>query len=559
MSAEAQVLSPSGRVSEEPGIAQAAGIIALGNVASRILGLGRETVISHFFGASGKVSAFRAASIIPTLIYDLLIGGMLSAALVPVFSEYISSGEKEELWHLASVVLSCILTVLLLVVLVLEVGAAWAVRILVSGFNEQLLTITTDLVRLVLPAVLLFGCTGILTALLYSLKRFTYPAFGAAVYNLGILIAAPLLARSLGIRSLAVGILLGACFQLAILLPDLRGIRLRFSLDFSHPALRRILILYLPIALGLVVSEVQVVIDRSLASRTASNAALWMRNAASFFPGLTVDPRLGFRVIAWMSNATTLIQFPHGLIPVAVSLATLPTLSAMAARGSSHEEGFQATFAQGMRMILAAIIPAIVGLFVLARPIIALLFEHGKYTAVDTAWAALALRFYLLGLFFASIDWPLYYAFYARQNTLVPAAVGVFSVLVYLVVALALIGPWGMIGLVLADSAKHASHALTMLVLFWRRMGVLRGQGVIRTGLKATLASAVMGLAVYLGARWLEAHLGGGLPARAALVIGTGGMGVLIYLAMATLLRMEEVRLVGEIALRKMGLGRSTG
>ncbi|NIV31344.1 MAG: oligosaccharide flippase family protein, partial [Anaerolineae bacterium] len=218
----------------------------------------------------------------------------------------------------------------------------------------------------------------------------------------------------------------------------------------SDPALRRILVLYLPIALGLIVSNMQVAIDQRLASSTGESS------------------------VAWMDRATTLIQLPHGLVAVAISLAVLPTLSRQSA--ADDQDGFRRTLGLGLRLVLVLIIPATLGLLVMAEPITSLIFEHGRFTANDTYWTAWALRCYLAGLVFAAIDWPLNYAFYARQNTLTPALVGILSVGVYLVLALVLIKPLGMLGLVLADSAKHFSHAITMLILTWRRIGNLSDQ-----------------------------------------------------------------------------------
>jgi len=315
---------------------------------------------------------------------------------------------------------------------------------------------------------------------------------------------------------------LGAALQLAIQLPDLRPVKLRFRLDLSHPALRRILMLYLPIAAGLVVSNGQVAIDRRLASGTGESS------------------------IAWMANATTLVQLPHGLVAVAVSLAVLPTLSRLAAQGDV--EGFRLTLGRGLRVVLVLVIPATLGLLILAEPVVALLFQHGQFTAYDTAQTSMALRLYLLGLVFASIDWPLNYAFYARQNTLTPALVGVFSVGVYLVVALLLVRPWGMLGLVLADSAKHLGHAAMMLYLTRRQTGKLADLGLGPSSLKALLASGAMAGAMALVlwgadrlfnmwavAEWVE---------ELATVGGAAGVGLLVYLGLSVLLRVEELTLL---------------
>jgi putative peptidoglycan lipid II flippase len=203
--------------------------------------------------------------------------------------------------------------------------------------------------------------------------------------------------------------------------------------------------------------------------------------------------------------------------------------------------------------VLVLIVPATLGLLVLARPAVALLFEHGQFTAGDTFQTASALRYYLLGLIFASVDWPLNYAFYARQNTLIPALVGVFSVAVYLVVALLLKRPLGMLGLVLADSAKHFSHALIMLALTQWRIGGLAGQRLAQTAGKALLAAGAMAgamaLAVNLISRWIGA---GNLIGELAVVGIGGGLGILVYLGLASLLHIEEFGLLRDVVARRL-------
>ncbi|HIC88010.1 MAG TPA: murein biosynthesis integral membrane protein MurJ [Anaerolineae bacterium] len=501
------------------GLARSASILALGNVASRVLGLVREVVITHLFGATGSVSAFRLAGRVPFMVYDLLVGGMLSAALVPVFSDYARPERRTQLWGAASAVCGLIAMALGIIVLLVEAFAPQIAWLLGGGFDPELQQLLVRMLRLIAPAILFFGLSGVATALLYALKRFTFPAFGAAVFNLGIVVAVPILAGRLEVYSLALGVVLGSIMQLLLLLPGLRDAHLVPQIDLHHPALRRIGRLYLPVALGLVVSQIQVAIDGNLASRTGDSS------------------------VAWMQNATTLIQFPHGLVSVAVSLAALPTLSQLAAAGDW--DGYKRTLARGLRLVLMLIVPATVGLFVLAQPIVRLLFEHGEFTAYDTLWTARALRLYLLGLVFASVDWPLYYAFYARQNTLTPALVGVASVGIYLVVALSLLRPWGMQGLVLADSAKHAGHALITAILLRQAVGRLGGRGIASTGIQSLLVAAVMGAGTWIAANRLEAVLGTtGLPARLAVVGGAGATGLALYISGMAVLRVKELGLI---------------
>ena len=443
-----------------------------------MIGIARETLTSYYFGSSGELSAYIVASNVPFMLYDLLVGGMLSAALVPVFSAYAEQERRAELARIAGAVMTLIGVVLAVVVLLLEIFAVPVANILGDFQDPALQALLANCLRLLSPALILFGFWGAVTGLLYALKRFSYTALSASVFNLGIVIAAPLLARRIGVYALPIGFLLGAVLQLAVTLPGLRDLRVRLSTAWQHPTVRRILRLYLPIALGLIVTQVQIVVDRRWASAA------------------------GEQSVSWMRYATTLIQMPLGLVPVAISLAALPGLSQRA--NSGDWDGFRSLFGRGLRLVLVLLLPATTGLWALAEPVIRLLFQHGAFTAADTLWTATALRFYLLGLLFAGVDFLLNYTFYARQDTRTPAIVGVASIGLYFIVALALKESLGFLGLVLADSAKQFGHAAIMIVLLLGSVGRLHNAGILRTLATApAVAALVMGGGVWLLARGL--------------------------------------------------------
>jgi putative peptidoglycan lipid II flippase len=509
-----------------PEIAGAATVIALGNIASRVLGLVRETVIADLFGATGLVSAFDVAGRVPRMLFDLLIDGLVSSALVPVFSD-LAERDRAELWRVASIMLSLATVVMSLGALLLELFAPQVAWLMASGFDADLLKRTTQLMRITTPAVVFLSLAGITTGLLYALKRFTLPAFTAAVFNASIVGVALILSGVLGwgVESLALGLLVGSATQVALQLPGLRGARLRFSLDWHHPELRRIARLYAPVVLGLVISQIQIIIDRNLASRT------------------------GEQSIAWMRYATTLVQFPLGLVSVAVSMAILPTLSRLAGPTSNGDERtnqFMDTLASGLKMVLVLILPAVVGLFALSGPVVGLVFEHGDFTPLDTGQTALALRLYLLGTTFAAIDLPLIYAFYARKNTLTPALTGVAGVGLYLAAALTptLFRPFRMTDLVLANSVQWTGHALIMLWLV-NRWGTWRGRGLVRTALKALSASLVMGGVVFAASQRLATYFPTKNLSHELVVVGGAGIvGLATYVGLVVLLRVEETRML---------------
>jgi putative peptidoglycan lipid II flippase len=241
-----------------------------------------------------------------------------------------------------------------------------------------------------------------------------------------------------------------------------------------------------------------------------------------------------------MKFATTLTQFPLGLVVTAISIATLPTLSRLAI---DQLAAFKQTLAEGIRLVMALILPATVGLFALAVPIVSLLFEHGAFTAADTVTTAQVLRVYLIGLPFAAVDQMLVFASYARKDTWRPALVGVVSILVYSVTAIILAPITGLFSLMAADAVKHIVHTTIMLWLLQRYLGGLAGHGVALAIGKSLLAAAVTGVVAYGTAAWLLMHF----PLTSFLykfivVSGGGSAGLLAYVLMVFVLNISEAR-----------------
>jgi putative peptidoglycan lipid II flippase len=518
-------------VSTAPNLARNARLLSLGNIASRVFGLVREMVIASLFGASGEVSAFRIAAQAPTMLYDLLVGGMLSAALVPVLSDYAQRDRRSflRLVYLLGVIFAIGLAVL---TVVLMVTAPALPGLLAVGFREQhpeLLGLTTQLIRWSAPLVWLLGMAGLLTAILFAQGRFSFPALATAVYNLGIVLAAPLLAARFGVTALVIGLLAGGLAQLWLLCADVwrSGVFLRVQWVWHHPALYKILRLYAPIAAGMVVSLFQIGWDRRLASGT------------------------GEQSIAWMANATTLQQMPLGLISVAIALAALPQLSQHHA--AQDERSYRATLGRGLRMVLLLMLPAAVGLWLLGAPLTRFLFEGEAFTPADTDAVVRALSIYVVGMLFAAIDFPLNYAFYARNDTISPAVVGVVSVIIYGVVALLLIRPLGYLGLVWADSAKQAGHALIMLGLLSRVVGRVPLRSVVALwpiGAAALAMGAIIALLNALLGLWLP-H---GRVADLALLVVSGGVGSLLYGLILHRLGVAEVTMLGAYLRRRISI-----
>ena len=514
-------------ISENRGILRAALLLSLGNVTSRLLGLVREMVKARLFGASGLLGAFTIATYVPNSIFQLIVGGeMVNSSLVPVFSEYAHRAddpERKELWEVVTSFLSLAFFVLALCVVLIELLAQPLAMLLgADEFSDPaLLETTVSLMRLAAPAVLFLSLASLISGVLYAMKRFTLPAFTAAILN-GTIVVVALLHGD--VSGLVWGLLLGSGLQVVVQLPALRDARF-VRIDWRHPALRRILILYAPIVAGLVVNQLAIGFSYRLAAGEADEA------------------------IASMQFATTLLQFPLGLVVTALSIATLPTLSQQA---NGSWEAYRKTLASGLRLVLTLILPATLGLFALAIPIVALVFEWDNFTPDNTAVVALVLRFYLFGLPFAAVDQMLVFASYARQDTWRPALIGVISVAVYMVVALLLVGPLSYLCLMVADTVKHIVHTVLMIWVLGRAQGGLRGYGIGPALSKALAASLVMGVVAYFLWELLVSWLPAGLLWSKLLLVGLPGLaGLLIYLAAVFLLDMKDAHALRRQFLRR--------
>ena len=520
--------------SDTTGMVRATSVIALGNIASRVLGLVREMMLSALFGAGAAVDAFNLAIIVPRSLYDLLIGGHVNSALVPVLSEYAARETRRDLWELVNALLGIVVITLAALVLGLELLAPQVIGIVASDeATPEVIDQATDLLRVTAPALMFLSLFAVVSGLLYALRRFTWPAFASTVFNGTIVLVTLVFAGSIGITAAAVGWLVGAVVQLGLQAPGLRDAPLRINLRgaLAHPGVRKIALLYGPVMASL---ALDVLVNRPFSYNLASST--------------------GEGSISYMTWATTLIQFPQGLVAIAISVAILPTLSRQAAQVGDGLQPFKDTLGQGLRLAIVLIIPATVGLLVLAEPVVSLIFEHGKFDAADTDITALALRLYLLGLPFAAVDLLLVFAFYARQNTLTPALVGLISLGAYMVVAICLLPWYSFFALMIADSVKHLVHTGISAWLLRRGMGGYGGQRLTSTTLRAALAASGMGLLAFVTAALLETILPvSGIVARVIIVVGAGGVGLGAFGLLATWLGLDEWRWMRDLVRQRVG------
>jgi putative peptidoglycan lipid II flippase len=494
-------------------LAGAAAIIALGNIMSRGLGLVRDVVIASTFGATTGTDAFVIARTLPTILYDLLVGTVSTAAFVPVFVQH--ARDERQLWRLVGAIFSLAALAFVILAVVLALLAEPLVAVIGSGFaSDDQRQLAVNLMRVALISVVFQGLAGVLTAALYAQNRFTLPAFATATYNIGIIVGVVLLARPLGYPALPIGLVVGALGQFLLQASGLRPFwrAYRPRIDLADPGVRRILVLGGTVAAGLVVTIAGQLIDRNLATHLPEGS------------------------LSSMDYATRLIQFPLGIVGLAVSFAILPTLSRFNDGTAESLDGYRQALVFGLKLVLLLMLPALAILAALSRPLVGVVFEHGAFTPENAQRTADIFLFYSPMLPLTAVDYLLINAFYARQNARTPVLVGVVCVVIYLVVALSTIGPLQARGLALANATQNSSHALILLFLLTRSLPGLRlGSALVPFLARTVPAAAIVGGLLLVA--WPFLAVLGGLIG----LVAAGALAIAVYTGLLLVLGVPEI------------------
>ncbi|RPI27344.1 MAG: murein biosynthesis integral membrane protein MurJ [Acidobacteria bacterium] len=512
--------------------ARAAGTVSFAVLISRILGLVREQVLAHYFGANMYSDAWRVAFRIPNLLRDLFAEGALSSAFVPTFTEYLRKRGKTDAWLLANLIVNGLMVLLGLFALTLLLFPNLFVFLMAEGFRDTpgKFEITTQLLRILAPFLMFVAMASVAMGMLNTLNHFFLPALAPALFNLAIIIAGIFLVPAfdrfgvLPIYAMAIGALAGGILQFAVQLPVLwrHGYRYRLKLSFQHEGVRRIAKLIAPAVVGISAVELNVLINTQLASQIGYTGPL-----------------------SWLEFAFRIIYLPIGLFGVAVGVVNLREVSAYAV--DSKWEELKETVANSLKLTCLVALPSTVGLIVLARPIVRLLFEHGKFTPADTQWTAYALICYSIGLTAYSLVKIFVPTFYALNDTRTPVRVSVTAVAVNIAVNLTLMAllplEYKYLGLAFGTSVSVILNSLLLARGFRRRLGSFDRYAVRAAFLKTVTASVLMGACVYSLHAVLEPRLGKALIGELAAVGVSMSAGVVVYFGLAHLLHVEEVRM----------------
>ena len=498
-------------------IFKATAVVSFFILLSRALGLARDVVIARQFGATFYNDAYVSALKVPTMIFTVVSGALVTAT-VPVFTEYASAGRRREAWRVFEAVAWAITLLYAAGALLGMAAAPLLVKLVVPGFAGEVASLTADLARILLPVMVFTGLASLFSGLLNANQIFGLPAFSNSVNNLCIIAAAFFLGRTWGVYGLAAGTVAAAAAMAAVQLPALvkAGFSPRPVFDFRHPGTRKVFVLALPSAAGIAVNQLSVYVTGVLAS--------WLPEGS----------------ISALNYADRLVQFPVSLFVLALGTAVFPALSERAAAGDRG--AFAATLDGSLKAVISLIVPVAAGAAVLHYPVVALIYRRGAFDERAVALTSTALLFYSLGLVGQAAGILLTRGFYSIQDTRTPVAVSLAVFVLNTALSLALTGPLKHAGLALASALSSLAYMALLYRLLSRRVPELAGRGTASFAARVTAASLLMALSVWALDTRLAAVLGGATAAALAVRLCAAVLlGILVYGA-AAVLWVREIR-----------------
>jgi putative peptidoglycan lipid II flippase len=506
-----------------PDLGTAAGVVVRASlvmtgaaIVSRILGWIRLLVIGAEFGATSELDAYLAAFRIPDAIFQLIVAGALSAALIPVYTSYRARGEEAEGWALASSIINLVVLALAGLSALMALAAPWLVPVIAPGFDAQTTELTVRLTQVMLLSPVFIGLGAVFSGLLQAHGTFGPTAVAPLVYNLAIIGAAIFVAPILGVEALAAGVVVGAIGHLLVQLPALRRLEpaWRPRIDLRHRGVRRVSVLMGPRFLGIAAGQINLIVSTALASGLAAGS------------------------VTAFTYAFQLSQLPVGIIGVSIAVALFPTLSRDAALGRASEIRRQVN--ASIRVLFFVSAPLAAAMVVLREPLASVFFEYGLFSAEDAERTASALAWFAIGVPAHVVVHVLARAFYAMQDTWTPVAWAVVAVVANVLLMVALVEPMGVEGLALAISVSATLEVAGLLVALRRRLGRLDGRLLVSSVARssaATLAAAVV-MFVALGV------LSGAVAAQLLLLLVPAAAGMAVFLVAAVLFRAPELATV---------------
>jgi putative peptidoglycan lipid II flippase len=459
-------------------------VVSVAFILSRLLGLGREMILANQFGTGPEMDAYVSAFRIPDLLFLTVMSGAFGAAFIPVFAGFIDQGDRERASRLASSIMTWTGIGIVILAGISFLLARPLTNLVAPGFDPATEDLAVNLMRILLlsPVFLGFGIAA--KGILEAQNQFTLPAFAPIVYNLAIIAGALFFAAEYGIYAVGWAVIAGAIAHVGIQIPGLlrSGFHFRPTLDRSIAGLAEVLRLLGPRVVGLAAFQVNFIAVNAFAS--------------------TIDARN----VSALNYAWQLLMLPHGVLALSISTVAFPSLAALYSRGD--RAGFGRLLDRTMRPLIFLSVPASIGLWLVGRPVVIVIFESGDFDEASTDLVSSALNWFAIGLVGYGITEILTRVFYAMRDTRTPVITGILTIVLNVVLCALFIQSLGHRGLALSLSVTTAAEAIIMMLFLKHRSGRVFSPGFFGWLVQVLLAGAMMVVAIAITVPWLNEVLG---------------------------------------------------
>lgn len=477
----------------------AAFLLAVSSLISRLLGLFRDRLLAGRFGAGQELDIYFAAFRIPDFVYGILIVGGITAAFLPVFSEYFKKEDKslsDQALEFTNNVLNCFLILLVLICAILAVFTPVIIKFIIPGFSPENKDLTIALTRIMFLSPILFGLSSIFSSMLHYFNRFLVYSLAPILYNLGIIFGIVFLVPIFGIFGLAYGVIFGAFLHLVIQIPAARasGYRYRPVFNFRYPGLKKIFKLMIPRTIGSTAYHVNLIVITAIASTLTAGS------------------------IAIFNFSNNLHYVPIGFIGISFALSSFPVLSRVWASGKKEE--FLDKFSSTFRQILFFIIPISFLIFLLRAQIVRLILGTGQFGWWETRLTAASLGLFCLGILAGALIPVLVRAFFALHDTKTPVIISIAAMSINILLSFFFVYLLGfpnafrdfltnvldlqgidnikIVGLPLALSLAALFQLVLLLLFFYKKIGDFRIKEILESLIKISIAAIMMFVSIYL-------------------------------------------------------------
>lgn len=494
---------------------------------SKVLGFGREIVLSYFYGTSAYSDVYIVSMNIPLVVFSS-IGVALVTTFIPLYQEALTSKGEERALKFSNNVMSIVVILSIILGVLGFVFAEPLVKLFAVHYTGEKLALAVKFVRIMIGGVVFIGLSNLMTSYLQIKGDFTIPGMIGFPNNIIIITSIILSAVTGNIYILAIGTLIGMLSQFLFQVPFAikKGYKFKPTIDLKDEYLRKMLILVLPVLIGVAVNQVNAMVDRSLASGLEDG------------------------VITALNNANRLNGFVMGMFIATLGAVIYPTLSKLSTE--NNKEKFAESVANSVNCVNLLVVPASVGAMILATPVVRILFERGAFNDRSTVLTATALVFYSVGMVGFGLRDILDKVFYSLKDTRVPMTNGIIAVILNIVLNIILVKFMGHGGLAFATSLSSLICIVLLFRSLKKKIGYYGQDKIKSTFIKTVVASLVMGVVTYFVYKFLFGILGLGFIQEAISLGVSIAIGGAIYLALIIVFKVEEVNMAIDMIKKKL-------